>query len=309
MPLFDAYLFVDWSARNSLSPAKPSKDAIWVGELTRSDGTGGETYWRGREQATAYVRDRLLLHAESGHRVLVGFDFPYGYPAGLAAALGLGTGSAWRAIWDLLGGAISDDAANVSNRFQVASELNARLGSSAGPFWGRPRTLAVPGLTATKSGLFQFPFAAGEVSLARLRLTESETPGVQESWQLMYNGSVGSQALLGIPRVRALRDDPVLSPISSVWPFETGFSVRRVPAEGPFILHAEIWPGITGSQKVDAEQAATGAIRDEAQVRLMCRWAAERDDEGVLGERFAAPAHLSEQQIAAVVAEEGWILS
>ena len=45
MSLFDAYVFVDWSARNVLSPAAPSPDAIWVGELGAGGGAG-ETYTR-----------------------------------------------------------------------------------------------------------------------------------------------------------------------------------------------------------------------------------------------------------------------
>lgn len=41
----------------------------------------------------------------------------------------------------------------------------------------------------------------------------------------------------------------------------------------------------------------------------MCRWAAERDVAGTLGERFDRPAGLTDEQIASVVSEEGWILS
>lgn len=35
-----------------------------------------------RSEAVAHVRDRLLDHVAHRRRVLVGFDFPYGYPAG-----------------------------------------------------------------------------------------------------------------------------------------------------------------------------------------------------------------------------------
>jgi hypothetical protein len=31
MPLFDAYVFVDWSAANGARPQRPTADAIWVG--------------------------------------------------------------------------------------------------------------------------------------------------------------------------------------------------------------------------------------------------------------------------------------
>ena len=33
-----------------------------------------------------------------GKRVLIGFDFPFGYPAGFAARLGL-SGPPWQGVW------------------------------------------------------------------------------------------------------------------------------------------------------------------------------------------------------------------
>jgi hypothetical protein len=56
--LFDAYVFIDWSAKNERSSAKPSPDAIWIGEKVGAD-ERPPTYWRGREQASAHVRERL----------------------------------------------------------------------------------------------------------------------------------------------------------------------------------------------------------------------------------------------------------
>ena len=99
--------------------------------------------------------------------------------------------------------------------------------------------------------------------------------------------------------MRALRDDPLLASVSRVWPFETGFTDRPVPEAGPFVLHAEVWPGIVAVP-------AAEAIRDRAQVRLMCEWAARQDASGVLGGWFA-PA-LDAATAAAAAAEEGWIL-
>jgi hypothetical protein len=289
--LFDAYLIVDWSGGAAMGPPRPARDNVWVGE--RWDGGACQRYFRTRAAATGHVRERLAAHVAAGARVLVGFDFPYGHPRGLARALGL-PGDPWRAVWDLLGREIADDAANANNRFAVAAAINRRI-AGPGPFWGCPPSAATAGLTATVKGGFAFPVAG----LARLRATEAAMPGVQETWKLYGAGSVGSQALLGIPRVRSLRDDPALAAVSRVWPFETGLTDRPSPDAGPSVLHAEIWPGI-----VDVPPGAP--IRDEAQVRLMCEWAAGRDRDGTLGARFA-PA-LDPATAAAVVAEEGWIL-
>jgi hypothetical protein len=86
--------------------------------------------------AEAILRSVLRRSVFERERVLVGFDFAYGYPRGFAAALGL-TGTPWRAVWRYLTNEISDDPrTNINNRFEVAAQLNARLGSHV--FWGRP---------------------------------------------------------------------------------------------------------------------------------------------------------------------------
>ncbi|HMN98826.1 MAG TPA: hypothetical protein PKD59_05385 [Miltoncostaeaceae bacterium] len=289
--LFDAYLMVDWSGRNAPSRRAPSKDAIWVGERSRS--RTGETYLRTREAATRHVRARLVEHVDAGARVLVGFDFPYGYPRGFAAAIG-GAGGSWRAVWDALGAAVEDDAANRNNRFAVAAMLNARV-AGPGPFWGCPASAEGPDLTRTLNGVFAFPVAG----IGRLRATEAAMSGVQETWKLLGNGSVGSQALVGIPRVRSLRDAPAGAGGGRVGPLEPGSPRGPVRAAGPAVLHAEIWPGII-------PVPATAPIRDRAQVRLMCDRMAAEDVAGTLGAWFA-PA-LDPQAAADAVAEEGWIL-
>ena len=99
---------------------------------------------------------------------------------------------------------------------------------------------------------------------------------------------MGSQSLLGIPRVLALQDDQELRAFSRVWPFETGFTDQPSLGHGPLVLHAEIWPGIVDIADLDAE-VRKGAIRDQAQVRLMCRWAASQDVAGTLGAWFDSP--------------------
>jgi hypothetical protein len=305
MTLFDAYIFVDWSARNGLSPATPRKDTIWIGELL-AEGDATETYCRGRSEATALVRDRLVGHVAEERRVLVGFDFPYGYPSGFAAALG-STGEPWRDVWDVLSAEVDDAEDNVSNRFEAAANLNRRIGGGPGPFWGCGARAVPGGLTGTKKGLFDFPFASRGGDLGRLRITDTALSGVQEVWKLSGAGSVGSQALVRIPRVRQLQDDPALAEVSAVWPFETGLTEHPVPKRGPFVLHAEIWPGIIDSDSLDRETADGTLIRDAAQVRLMCRWARDLDTKGALAGWFN-PSSLTTQDRRVIGEEEGWIL-
>ena len=89
MSLFDSYIFIDWSASNRRLPEAPSANAPWVGEYTTAGEFQEETYHRTRQAAFDYVLGRLLHHIEFNRRILVGFDFPYGYPHNFARVLKL----------------------------------------------------------------------------------------------------------------------------------------------------------------------------------------------------------------------------
>ncbi len=307
MSLFDVYMAVDWSARNVPSPKKPTADALWVGECLAHQITGeetcNETYWRTRHECVAFLRERLLHHIDRERRVLIGFDFGFSYPAGFADALDLqGDTPPWRRIWDMLAGMIEDRPDNSNNRFTVAAELNARCGEAIpGPFWGCPVGVRLPLLLPT-SPVYPYP-VRHDLVLQRLRKVDARERAMQPAWKLYGTASVGSQMLVGIPYVRRLRDDPALSPLSRIWPFEIGFTARLVPARGPSILFVEIWPGIV-SHLLDPAIA----IRDRAQVRAMVRWFAELDAAGLLGKLFDVPEHISERQLQQCIEEEGWVL-
>jgi hypothetical protein len=286
VPLFDEYVMVDWSAA---SRPKLGKDSIWIGhrQNSRASAENVRTRAHARERVRALLREAL----RADRRVLVGFDFPYGYPRGVAHALRLTEGPPWLAVWRLLAREIEDDESNRSNRFDVAARLNAQIGGEPGPFWGCPVTRATDTLRPTKPafpyhGLAQF--RAADLAL-RARPVGAKPLAV---WQLMYAGCVGSQALVGIPVVDALRFDLELKRVSRVWPFETGF----VPDPGAQILHVEIWPGV-----IDVEPRP-GEVRDETQVKTLAAEFARRDDEGTLAALFAPAAD------GELAREEGWIL-
>ena len=296
---FDTYVVVDWSAS---SKPRQGKDSIWVCAVA---GTGGDVFLanpRTRRDAGEFVVRRLLDECEEHRRVLVGFDFPYGYPAGLAGQLGLGASAPWRAIWRHLRAQITDGPTNVNNRFVVAAAMNARLGAASGPFWGCPPAVASSQLTMRR--LCTFPFSGGgnHQPLSEYRLTEQHLRRglpVQATWKLLGAGSVGSQALMGIPVVEALRDHPQLEAVSEVWPFETGLSLHHGP--GPRVVHAEIWPGAVPLNS-DLHR-----IKDAAQVLTLAHRLAELDRSGgALGEWFAPRLDAEQERI--VTGEEGWIL-
>jgi hypothetical protein len=305
--LFDAYIAVDWSSSSRRSRPRPTRDAIWVGErLAPSvvDSTIiGESYFPTRLECRTYLRDRLLHHAKYGRRVFLGFDFAYGYPAGFATALGLDRAlPPWRAVWNELTHLIADEDDNVNNRFEVAAELNARCGGPrSGPFWGCPQAREQPTLSMRSPG-YPYTVRAG-LNLERLRWVEKAQRGVQETWKLYGAGSVGGQALVGIPAVCKLRYDASFASFSRVWPFETGFTLKPTPGEGPFVLHVEIFPGNV-PELLDPDVN----IRDQAQVRAVVRWLSRLDENGQLGALFATPDGLSSEELDACIKEEGWII-
>lgn len=288
--LFDAYIAVDWSARSRPSPARPSPDSIWVAE--RVGAVSQDWYWRTRWACRDFLEERLASHVDIGRRVLVGFDFSYGYPSGFADAIGLsGEAPVWQLVWRELQRLIVDAPDNANNRFGVAAELNGRCGD--GPFWGCPPAQQRSTLRSTRPR---------NDFVTRRRWADQRASGLQSAWQLLGRGSVGSQSLLGIPIVARLRFDSPVSDVSRVWPFETGFTTAMVPAQDPFVLHAEIWPGLA-PQPLDAS-----LVKDQAQVRAVTDWLAELDGAGRLARLFDRPADLPEAGLIAAVHDEGWIL-
>jgi hypothetical protein len=305
--LFDVYIAVDWSSSNSRSPARPTENAIWVGERVVAGSpdpiSSSETYFRTRMECRSHLRNQLLHHARYGRRVFVGFDFAYGYPAGLATALGLDSAvPPWRAVWDELTRLVTDRDDNSNNRFEVAAQLNARCGDpKPGPFWGCPQRREQSTLSMRSPG---YPYEVrSNLRLERLRRVDKAQRGVQEVWKLYGAGSVGGQALVGIPAVRELRDDADLASFSRVWPFETGFAPTPSRELGPSVLHVEIFPGNV-PEPLDSDVT----IRDQAQVRAVVRWISRLDAGGQLGALFAAPDGLSPEELEACAQEEGWII-
>lgn len=233
---FDAYVAVDFSANKR---PKAGKDSIWWSCASWSDGdlvVSEARNPRTRDAGSVEIRALLAERMARTESVLIGFDFPYGYPAGFAAALGLAS-PGWRSTWEYLRTKIQDrQDQRWNNRFEIAAEINTRLGPN-GRFWGCPTSIQIAGLTGTK------PASAGR--LREFRHAEiAAARGSKATWQLFYHGSVGSQVLLGLPRLAALRSAPELAPVSLVWPFETGATLpARRPGQAR-IVHAEIYPSL-----------------------------------------------------------------
>jgi precorrin-8X/cobalt-precorrin-8 methylmutase len=312
MPLFDAYVMVDWSGGDRRRAGR--QDCIWIAHGPAAAAAPTTVSPPSRTEAEQIIRGQLqpIVAANKG-RVLLCADFGYGYPAGFASLLAnsfSGDLPPWRIVWQYLRQHVQDDLGtkpgqqptNRSNRFEIASAINAEVSGPAshGPFW----CLFKPGgYACVPQKRPPQPFACATGSVAPLRITDrrakSDTP-----FRLFGTGSVGSQVLTGIPRLDSIRFDCQFARCSAVWPFETGWA----PATGSWldselrVLHAEIYPSVRAP--------LPDAIKDCGQVRAMWHWARDLDAKNLLIKEFAIPAGITSgsQEDTVIRREEGWIL-
>lgn len=224
-------------------------------------------------------RVEALLRDHDGG-ALVGFDFPIGYPRAEDGRPVLPEG---RALVESIAAQIADRPDATNNRFAVAAALNQqirrRTGRAHGPFWGVPALQAATDITVKKTR---------ETGVAEYRpverLLRDRGRNIQSAWKLLGVGSVGSQALLGLPAVARVLG--LAGARGRLWPFEP---VDRADA----IVVAEIWPTLGDFA---SSRYASVLVKDARQVLAM------RD--AVLDD----PGHLRAQLLAPPADPTGWIL-
>jgi precorrin-8X/cobalt-precorrin-8 methylmutase len=313
VPLFDTYVMVDWSGGARRRGNR--SDTIWIAHGRTSADHPATTSPFSRTEAIELIGELFDEEIAIGSRVLVCFDFAYGYPRDFPASLQTATGEGasdlpWLQVWRYLSETIKDDEGttpgrkptNHSNRFEIANQINALLSVSpeaAGPFWcaGNEAYRFIP----QKRPPQPFQTAQGYI-VKPLRLTDerarSGTP-----FRLFGTASVGSQSLTGIAHLHKLRYDHRFDTKSAVWPFETGWAAKGnwLP-ESISILHAEIYPSLP-EPKADT-------IKDRGQVRAMWEWARDLDRQDLLWCELCRPIDIepgSKEDIA-IQLTEGWIL-
>ena len=270
MTPFDTIVMVDWSARSAPSPAAPSADAIWISVGTDT------SYHRTRAAAETYLADVVLRETAAGRRVLLGFDFAFGYPTGFGRALTGGDDPF--ALWEWIADHVSDGPDNQNTRFELANQINVDF-PGIGPFWGRP---------AARDDLSELPMRKtgyGGFGVPEKRVIETLIPRAKTPWQLMGNGAVGSQVLLGLPMVSRLRAQFDCA----VWPFQSHTA--------PVVL-AEIYPSL-----IDPVVKEMDGVKDAVQVSALAAAIAELQSRGTLEALFDVPA-----DHAAAARVEGWML-
>jgi precorrin-8X/cobalt-precorrin-8 methylmutase len=314
MPLFDFYIMVDWSGGARRRGGRA--DTIWIahGPITADTPLTASPF--SRTETIRLIHSLLLKETGSRRRVLLCFDFAYGYPVDFPAALQVATGKSdkdlpWLTVWQYVSEQIKDDEgtrpgakpSNRSNRFEVANRINALLSTdpkNAGPFWCAPREGAYSHIPQ-RQPLEPFRTAQGYV-VKGLRLSDERAKS-GSPFRLFGTASVGSQSLTGIAGLHQLRNDTKLAAVSAVWPFETGWATKAnwLPKH-VLILHAEIYPSI--------RDRLPDEIRDRGQVRAMWEWARDLDQQNLLWREFCRPVAIEagSKEDLAVQLTEGWIL-
>jgi hypothetical protein len=296
--LFDSYVMVDWSAASK--PATGA-DSIWIGALTPDSrlklafkASNPPT----RSKALEELEDLLGRCLKRGDRVLMGVDFPLGFPGGTSEALKL-KGEPWRAMRDFLLKEMKDKPDNSNNRFALAARMNRLISNGPFPFWGCSKKDELTTLSVKKSREHG-PGDIAEYRLAEQVAMETKKSRPQPVWKIAYAGAIGGQTLTGIPAIERLREK---FPALKLWPFEIPLAkLDESGLEGVRVLVAEVLPSLNSARPEATE------IRDEAQVRSLCEVLAERDASGKLGALFGGEALIKDSQKAAAAAEEGWIL-
>ncbi len=219
MSLFDSFAMVDWSGGNDTGP-RPRKDAIW-GCVVRDGAVQALDYLRNRVVAEEWLRDLIDTELSAGRRLMLGFDFPFGYPTGFAKAI-TGTHDPL-ALWDWFEDRI-EDSPTANNRFDLAGQINSGFGGK-GPFWMNGLRRDIAGLPRTKQE-YNNPFPDH-------RAVEHLAKGSFTCWQMAGAGAVGGQVMMGLPVLNRLRR--AFAGKIAIWPFQ--------PLDKP-VAFVEIWPSL-----------------------------------------------------------------
>ena len=265
----DTVCIVDGSGGNDTGP-RPKKDALWAG-VVRDGAPDAPVYFRNRPLIETWLTDLVEAELTAGRRLLLGFDFAFGYPAGFARAL---TGrDDPLAVWHWYAERV-EDAPKTNNRFDVAGQINARF-EGIGPFWGNGLKRDIPHLP--RKGR-----ARTCTDFAERRAAEARAKGAFPVWQLSGAGAVGGQVIMGLPVLHRLRQR--FAPHVAVWPFE--------PLDTQVSI-VEVWPSLLSATVT--RMAHLHAIKDAVQVTVLARAIAALD-----------PGALS-SMLEVSAPEEGWI--
>ncbi len=291
MTMFNGYIMVDWSAANSRTTGA---DSIWVAELLGDLTQIKLMNYPTRTCVRKYLKSIMKEATEKNHRLLIGFDFPFGYPANAYSKFCFKDYNNWYSLSQFIHDKITDTDKNKNNRFDVASDFNKCFPDNNGPFWGRP---------TDKKNKDKYPYLKNEnpkiyneklISEFRHvedKLKEQTGKQAKSVWQLFSGVTVGSQTLMGIPTLHKLKKYTNCA----IWPFES------IDNKSKHVI-AEIYPSIWKSKEEDKRNL--GLVKDAGQVKTVVEQIFCHDRDDSLQDLFNAPNSYGEN----ITEKEGWIL-
>lgn len=326
MPLFNSYVMVDWSS--STRPAKwpPNNDSIWwaavqdrsvtvkrKGEYQKRFIPPAETivaHERTRCSALEHVTDFIRRELRVNRRVLVGFDFAFGYPLGFLEHLVPPIASARApSLWEWFAkkDELKNEPTNANDRFAVAAALNATYGdprARPGPFYLNRKEVipkSAKGVQARRPDPWPKHLPA-QHRQTDLKAGEGNPASV---WKLMGQDSVGSQVLMGLRALHELRS--TFSKRLVVWPFDKGFQCPATDQLDQQIVIVEIYPSLL--HRYITLHQEDHEVKDRAQVRLNARAFArlDREHHDLFRALFGRPEVSVDCDWTRVAHEEGWI--
>ncbi len=289
MTIFDNYLMVDWSASMDLN--NTGENSIWLAWVKKNEQI---KFFNPRNRSEALEEITELLNING--RTIVGFDFPFGYPADSYSNFGFGN---WSNLWKFIHDEIMDER-NERNRFEVAGKINNtyfgnlfKNNNKHGPFWGHSNNKIFEGLPFNTKKDYNINLKADKKLPEQFRTIEKLTKGAKSVWQLYGKGSVGSQVLLGIPVVNILRKNFNCL----VWPFA---SFNEIDNSDKHVI-AEIYPSIWNE-----DEKNIGLCKDAGQVKTVVQQIFCQDKKGDLKNLLNEPYSHDKKDI--ITEKEGWIL-
>ena len=296
-------LVVDWSAN---SKPKTGADSIWIG-----DAYGNRVNPSTRVEAIEFLKKLILHKGNEKKKWLIAFDFSFGVPCKDGREDGGCPVPWWREstnvqdepadhwhseFWEKVcdgfpkPSSFDDNNKGAELRWRVANELNKDFQKEL--FWGCPekRQHDLAFLSSKKGD-------RGEIEYEK-RKTDEEIVGAKSPWQLLGNGSVGSQMLMGICHLQRWRKDEEWSDKISVWPFEE--SHKRIVFAETFPSHPNFVDLI---EKIHTR--CCGLVKDAVQVTAVARSLQEVLDESETQLFDLSDLSKSDREIASI---EGKIL-
>lgn len=335
MSMFDTYLMVDWSAKREATGNAPQEAAIWwavqrasswrswqvraqreepsdaasLGVQARLE--SGVFYERTRYSAIKNISCFIRNEVSMAKRVLVGFDFAFGYPVRFLSHLVSSrilkdacAPSLWK--WLAQRPELRNLPDNSNRRFMVAGKLNKTYGSTDG-LWGpyylnRGHLSDVP-RSVQKEKRSPWP----DCYPGEYRFTDKALGAQPASvWKLTGQDSVGSQVLMGLPALHHLSRE-AFKDTAVVWPFDTRFVAPNTDQGGHPIVFVEIYPSLL--REAIKKHMEPNEFADRAQVRLNALAFSLLDSRDQLRPLFLGPrasgTEVPEEQ--AIANEEGWI--